>query len=89
MADGKKTKTTKKTKEPKCYKVVNADGKVTVQMTEKGTDGRYHSFVVYTPCMVRGADGKMKKATLKEIVRDALKEMICFYPNLAADGKGK
>lgn len=73
----------------KLYKVSKtADGRTTVQMNEKGTDGRYHSFVVPADCMVRTADGKMRKITRKEIIRDALKEMLPYYPVLA-DGNKK
>ena len=73
----------------KLYKVSKtADGRTTVQMIEKGTDGRYHSFVVPAGMTVRTADGKMKKMTRKDIIREALKEMLPYYPVLA-DGKAK
>lgn len=76
---GKKDMKTNKTKKP--YKIETTDGKLTVRMLEKGVDGRYHSYVAYTPC-VKQVDGKKVKLTRKQLVSEALAEMLPYYPNL-------
>ena len=70
-------------KTKKNYVVETADGRLTVRMLTKGTDGRAHSAVVQLPCVkqVEGPDGKavLKKMTRKEIVARAIKEMAIYY----------
>lgn len=85
MADGKKVKTNK-TQKP--YTTENKNGQFTVRMLEKGVDGRYHSMVFALP-QIRLVDGKQKKATSKDLIKEALKEMLCFYPNLTKQGRRK
>ncbi len=85
MADGKKVKTNK-TQKP--YTTETKNGQFSVRMLGKGIDGIYHSMVFALP-QIRLVDGKQKKLTSKDLIKEALKEMICFYPNLAADGKCK
>ena len=78
----------KTNKAKKLYKVESADGKLTVRMLDKGTDGRVHSVVVCLPS-VEFRDGKQVKLTRKTIVERALADLREYYPVLCGDGKGK
>ena len=81
MADGKKVKTNK-TQKP--YTTETKNEQFTVRMLGKGTDGRYHSYVFALP-QIRLVDGKQKKLTSKELIKEALKEMLPYYPNLTKE----
>lgn len=67
-----------KTKEKKNYVVESADGKLTIRMLTKGTDGLAHSVVVALPS-VHYVDGKLVKMSRKQVVSEALKSMAIYY----------